>query len=135
VVVVLGWCCGATIADVTLGTRSSAAVFGPAVLVVGALSLRTPRWQGVAAAVLAAAALESIETFLSGSRVLVTLGAGGGQAASRITAMMGTSETVRTLLGMVLLLATPLVAAVAQGWRQPAARPGQASVVRRNSWS
>ncbi|MDQ6742361.1 MAG: cellulose biosynthesis cyclic di-GMP-binding regulatory protein BcsB, partial [Candidatus Dormibacteraeota bacterium] len=110
--VVLGWCCAATLADMVLAPRTSAAFFAPAVLVVGALSLRTPKWQGVAAAVLAAAALESIETFLSGSRVLVTLGAGGGQAPSRLTALMGASEIVRTLAVMGLLLATPLVAAL-----------------------
>jgi hypothetical protein len=109
-----------------LAPRISAAFFAPAVLVVGALSLRTPKWQGVAAAVLAAAALESIETFLSGSRVLVTLGVGGGQAPSRLTALMGASEIVRTLAVMGLLLVTPLVAALAQGRRQPAARAARA---------
>jgi hypothetical protein len=124
--VVLSWCCAATLADMGLAPRTSAAFFAPAVLVVGALSLRTPKWQGVAAAVLAAAALESIETFLSGSRVLVMLGVGGGQAPSRLAALMGASETVRMLAVMSLLLATPLVAALAPSRRHPAIRGARA---------
>jgi hypothetical protein len=135
VLIVLAWCCLAIVVEMMVAPRTTAALFAPAVLVVGALSLRTPRWQGFVAAVLAAAALESIETFLSGSRVLVTLGMGGGQAPGRLTALMGASEIVRTLAGMGLLVATPVVAALARGSRRPAAHPGQTSVVRRNSWS
>jgi Bacterial cellulose synthase subunit len=138
VLVLLGWCILATIARLMLTASTNvpvdrailAAIFAPAVLIVGALSMRTPRWQGVAAAVLAAAALESVETFLSGSRVLVTLGLDAGPAATRLTAMTGLSEIVQALLGMVILLATPVVATLAQAWWGSAARP-----LARKSWS
>lgn len=138
VLVLLGWCALATIAKLLLAPAInapvhpaiSAAIFASAVLVVGALSLRTPRWQGVVAAVVAAAALESIETFLSGSRVLVTLGLGGGSPTTRLTAMTGLPEMVRALQGMVILLATPVVATLAQAGRRSGARP-----LARNSWS
>lgn len=133
VLAVLAWAGLATVLDMILGTRISPLFLGAAVLVVGALSLRTPRWQGLVAAVLAAAALESIETFLSGSRVLVILGTGGGQSPGRLPALMGTAELVRTLALMGLLLATPLVAAMAQGSRRPAAPDGRTTVARRNS--
>jgi hypothetical protein len=135
VLVVLAWCFLATTAYVMVSSGAVSLLFPVAVLIVGALSLRLPRWQGLLAAVLAAAALESVEILLAGSPVVLTLGAGSAQPASRLTAGTSLSDVVATLFGMALLLITPAVAALVQRSRNAAPDPGERSVLTRRSWS
>jgi hypothetical protein len=127
--VVLAWCCLAIAAELLVAPNLTAVFFAAMVLVVGVLSLRDPAWQGVVAGFLAAAALESVQTFITGSRILLTLGGDGGGAVNRVTAMTSLRDIVPALVGMVLLLATPAVAATTQRRRRRVAR-GQAKMTR-----